>query len=226
MALVRLATMPAGDQVEQLLARIDALERKLAGEVPGGGSAAPPAGREGGGAAGSGGRPTRGTPRAGRGGPGPSPESAAAPARTLEAPLHRTPDAPLPIVFDRLRAFAQESNRGLFASLEGGRLLACGEGALRIALPSGLAARRLEDRRAELEEVCGRFFGGPVQVLLEAPGAGPDAPDPSRGREGEAEEVRRRRLAALAHPAVNDALEILGAEILEIRPLGALGDER
>jgi hypothetical protein len=31
---------------------------------------------------------------------------------------------------------------------------------------------------------------------------------------------RRRRLEALQHPAVNAALEILGGEIVEIRPLG------
>ena len=31
---------------------------------------------------------------------------------------------------------------------------------------------------------------------------------------------RRQRQEALNHPVVNDALEILGAEILEIRPYG------
>jgi len=32
--------------------------------------------------------------------------------------------------------------------------------------------------------------------------------------------VRQRRREALAHPAVNAALEILGGEVVEIRPLG------
>jgi hypothetical protein len=49
--------------------------------------------------------------------------------------------------------------------------------------------------------------------------AGPGDPDPSGRADGE-EELRRRRREALAHPAVNAALEILGGEVLEIRNLG------
>jgi hypothetical protein len=37
---------------------------------------------------------------------------------------------------------------------------------------------------------------------------------------GDDETVRRRRRDALAHPAVNTVLEILGGEVVEIRPQG------
>jgi DNA polymerase-3 subunit gamma/tau len=256
MAVVRLASLPPGDQVEELLARIDALERRLRGESPGpesgsgagGGSRAPgPAPRP----AASGGGPRRASERA------EAPPSAASSAASAPAPLpapaaaseppraaapalaaEEPPDAEEPtdleepphpaeaagaaspaLVFDRLRAFAQQANRGLFAAFEGGRIVERRPGHLRIALPSATAARRLELRAAEVDEVCSRFFGHAVRVALEVEGAnGASAParDPAEANA----EVRRRRHEALQHPAVNAALEVLNAEIVEIRPLG------
>jgi hypothetical protein len=121
-------------------------------------------------------------------------------------------------VFDRLRSFAQDENRGLFAALEGGRLLAKSNDALRIALPSAIATRRLEARKLDLESVCARFFGKPVRVELEVAASSGAAQSSAKAADGEL--ARKRRQDALAHPAVNAALEILGAEIGEIRPLG------
>jgi hypothetical protein len=141
--------------------------------------------------------------------PQPAPEAAAETAPPAA-------DAPLPLVFDRLRNFAQEANRGLFAALEGGRLLAAGD-PVRIALPSAIAVRRLESRLAELESVLARFFGAPRRVALETDGA---AGEPVRRAAGPDPLAQRRRKEALDHPAVNQALEILEGEILEIRPLG------
>jgi hypothetical protein len=126
--------------------------------------------------------------------------------------------APLPVIFDRLRGFAQRENRSLFAALAGGRLLERTATQVRIALPEGFGARRLESRLGELEAVCARFFGVPLRVKLETEPqkagvpAGPCAPDP--------EDARRRRQEALDHPGLHAALEILGGEIVEIRPLG------
>jgi hypothetical protein len=127
-----------------------------------------------------------------------------------------TPLASLPAVFDRLRNFAQEANRGLFAALEGGRIVARTDETIRLALPSAIAVRRLESRLDELASVVGRFFGQPLRVVLEAEGGPSEAarasgPDPL---------AKRRRQEALDHPTVNQALEILEGEILEIRPLG------
>jgi DNA polymerase-3 subunit gamma/tau len=222
MAVVRCATLAPGDRVEELLARIDSLEKRLAGaggDEPGGGSGPARPGRPG--RAGAAARQTRGS------------EASAAEAATAPEPLEPEPraeaepapepagetllEAPLAQVFDRLRSFAQQENRGLFAALEGGRLAARTEQTLRLALPSALAVRRLEGRLAELSAVVERFFGKALRVLLEVeerPGEAaprPAGPDPL---------AQRRRQQALNHPAVNQAREILEGEIVEIRPLG------
>ncbi|HEU4429559.1 MAG TPA: DNA polymerase III subunit gamma/tau, partial [Myxococcota bacterium] len=277
-ALVRLATMPSGDEVDALLGRIDALEKRLRGESPepsgppGGGSGA---GRRASSAASSPARsgaspradaaPTTASRRLEPARPAASPPAAAthspqseATAATapvvvgqdppaprdsylleeeepplpdeasaeayagFEAPPRGSGPAPLPQVFDRLRAFAQQENRGLFAALEGGRLVSKNEEALRIALPSGIASRRLEARKADLESVCARFFGKPLRVEIAAELANAPAQAAAKAA-GDSELARKRRQDALAHPAVNAALEILGAEIDEIRPLGSSG---
>jgi DNA polymerase-3 subunit gamma/tau len=233
MALIRLATMPSGDDVAALLGRLDALERRLAGEAPPG----PPRGGGGGGGA----RRKAQAPRAERSAesaeperrraqraaapepaaprtaapqPQPQPEAAAA-AEPDEAPTVAA-DAPLDVVFDQLRRFAQESNRGLFAALEGGRLAARTGERLRIVLPEAFAARRLEARRSDLESVCRSFFGQPIRVEVECEGEEPAAP---AARREESDLARRRHQQALDHPALNDTLDILGGEIVEIRPL-------
>jgi DNA polymerase-3 subunit gamma/tau len=217
MAVVRLATLPEGDEVARLLTRLDALERRLAGDGgpgPGPGGGAPP--------------PRRGAARRGGGGPrdggrsaAPTP-AASAPAPGTEAPPEPGPppaeDAPPALVYDRLRGFAEQANRGLFASLAGGRLVEHEPGRIAIALPSAFHARRLSDRRTELEAVCARFFGRPVRVEVRSQTGGNGEAAPSAdGRQL----ARQRRQAALGHPAVNVALQELQAEIVEIRPLGS-----
>jgi DNA polymerase-3 subunit gamma/tau len=224
MAVVRCATLAPGDQVEELLARLDGLERKLAG---GGGSGGPGGGELPSRKPGEARRPARAEPERSReAGPARAePERSAAPpapeppaAEQPEAELGQpAADASLPVVFDRLRGFAQQANRGLFAALEGGRLVARTGETVRIALPSSIAVRRLEARLAELEGVVQRFFGGPLRVVLESDGAAAEAAPRAAGPDPTAQ---RRRQEALNHPAVNQALEILQGEILEIKPLG------
>ena len=240
MAVVRCATLAPGDRVEELLARIDGLERKLAGAGGGergpdgsGGSSKPGETRR---AASGASEDKMAAPRRGPAQESapvtapatPTPAPTAPPLATTAPPLATAPPAdaepdsdaepaPLAQVFDRLRAFAQEANRGLFAALEGGRLAARTEETLSIALPSAIAVRRLESRMGELAAVCERFFGKAQSVRLEVEGAAsaatprPAGPDPV---------AQRRRQEALNHPAVNQALELLEGEILEIRPLG------
>jgi|GEM_PF-624980 len=254
MALIRLAGMPSGDQVTQLLTRLDHLERQLRGESSpaASGSDGGDGGGNRGGTGRSGSTPRQGTRRQGtahrpkappaqpeRQAPDPpertQPTASALGARSepqaSEAHDRMSPPTsqagladdtfPLHLIFDRLRAFAQEANRGLFAALEGGHLVEKGTGDVRIALSSPTAVRRLESRHAELEAICAAFFGTPMRVALEVDHAGPSPPaDQAEPSEAGAEQ-RRRRQQALQHPFVNDALEILGGEILEIRPLGA-----
>ncbi|HVN40795.1 MAG TPA: DNA polymerase III subunit gamma/tau [Myxococcota bacterium] len=197
MAVLRLATLPEGDDVARLLSRLDELERRLAGE--GGGDDGP-------------------TPRSGGGAPaksgarGPRSDASAPTSRSAEASANAAPASP-GAVFDRLRAFAREQSPGIYAALEGGRIAERSGDALILAVPS-FAAQRLRERAAALDELASRFFGAPLRVrIAEEGGAAAVAPsDP--------EAVRLRRQAALNHPGVARALDILGGEILEIRPLG------
>jgi DNA polymerase-3 subunit gamma/tau len=209
MAVVRLATLPAGDEVAALLSRLEALEARLRGAGSAGG--APPA-------------PASRTPERPRGGGGGSPSRDAAPvpgaAGSEPAPL---PDAaveslPPALIFDRLRAFAGKQDPGLFAALDGGRLVRIEGSRLCLSVPAGFAARRLEQKREALERCCEAFFGRPMAIELEVPAEAPAA-DSARGSDAEA--LRRLRQQALSHPAVNAALELLEAEIVEIQPLGA-----
>ncbi|MDH3521552.1 MAG: hypothetical protein OEM49_13955, partial [Myxococcales bacterium] len=206
MAVVRLAAMPSTDEVSRLLSRLDALERKLGGAAGNGapdggpGDAEPPRRRP----PATGRRPTQASQRSAADAPMP----AAAPA-----------GAPLPVVFDRLRAFTREESPAIYAALEGGKLLACSEGALGISVPEAFAAERLREKAAALEALATRFFGRATAVRVElVPDAAAQASEAARRPDPEA--VRQRRQAALNHPAVGHALDIMGGEIVEIRPLG------
>jgi DNA polymerase-3 subunit gamma/tau len=201
MALVRLATLPAGDEVAALLSRLEALEARLRGAGPAG-SPPPAPGRA----------PER--PRAGGGGSPPPPAvEDASPLAGAEA--ERLPPA---VVFDRLRAFAGKQDPGLFAALSGGRLVRIEASRLCLSVPAGFAARRLEQKREPLERCCESFFGRRVAIELEIPA---EAPAEGAARGSDAEALRRLRQQALQHPAVNAALELLEAEIVDIQPLGA-----
>jgi len=200
MAIVRLATLPAGDDVAALLSRLEALEARLRGAGPPGSPSAP-----------QGRSPERPRPTS-AGKASAASESAASEEGPALASL------PPAVVFDRLRAFAGKQDPGLFAALDGGELAQNEASRLRIRVPAGFGARRLEQKRAALEQCCERFFGRPVAVELEIVGATPEAP--SIAQASSAEALRRVRQQALSHPAVNAALEVLEGEIVEIRPLG------
>jgi hypothetical protein len=89
---------------------------------------------------------------------------------------------------------------------------------LRLEAPNGFAKQRLEDRASDLESICSGFFGEPTRIevaeVKQAPPAGPAV----RG-----EDTRRLKQEALNNPLVNSALEILQADIVEIRPVSGRG---
>jgi DNA polymerase-3 subunit gamma/tau len=257
LALVRLATLAPGDDVGQLLARLDALERRLAdgpASDPGGGSAPPgparPPRR-----ASSRGVPAAGAAPAQTSAPEEPPETAPAravdpgpagePPHAEERPAHAAEsgadleagpwdpepesaapapplDAPLAVVFDRLRAFAGRGNRGLAAALAGGRLAERSAGQIKIEAPSRFAAERLADRREALDAACARFFGHPIRVEIETRS---DTPPPI-ARHEDREAARRLRERALENAALDTALEVLEAKILDIRPAPGGGSPR
>jgi len=201
LAVVRLATMADGDDVGRLLARLDALERRLAGEGGAEGGAPPAAGGPAPAAGGS------ERPRSGGG------------TRRSESAIADSPQAAPPAaVLDRLRAFARAAEPSIFAALDGAELIERSDEQLRIRVPEPFAARRLRERQSALDALAASFFGRATRVLIEdAPAAGA-ALVPGAAPSGEA--ARQRKQEALNDPAVGRALEILGADIVEIRPLG------
>ena len=217
MAVVRLATMPAGDDVQSLLSRIAALEKRLksgGGGAPGDGGGSRAAARKG----------SSAQPRART-----APVEAPAALKTAEprdtepktlAPPDFDPDppaadAPLPVIFDRLRAYFRRADPGLSGALDGGRLLTCTDGKLRFEVPRAFAARRLEARREVFEGILERFFGRPTVFVVAT-----EAAANSRAGDREPEALRSLRQHALNNPGVNAALDVLQGEIVEIRPLG------
>lgn len=251
MAAVRLATMEAGDDVERLLSRLDALERRQRSapqtQAPpppasgGGGGARRPATSGGPGASSLQASPTPSSPGpgpsysgggGGGGGNGGAQALAQKPVPTVPRPVGTLASAPLEVVFDRLKAMAEEANRTLFLPLESGELLENQPGRISIALPSGFGTSRLQQRITELESVCASLFGQPTHVQIEVreiagknPATGlPKKPD-VKARKARDERVRLQRQNALEHPALNQAIQILGAEILEIRPMEGESDE-
>jgi len=207
MAVVRLATMPPGDDVAKLLARIDALERRLSGEARK---------TTGSGSGGSGEAQAPRAQPAKRGKTGATEEGAGETRAESDANLPEDSSTSAATVYDRLRSLAQEQNRGLFAALQGGRLVAREAGRVEIELPTSVATRQLETRIGDLEQVCERFFGEPTRVTLSTRGSATPEPESGPGED----QARRQRQEALSHPNVNQALEILSGEIVEIRPLG------
>ncbi|MEE3329008.1 MAG: DNA polymerase III subunit gamma/tau [Myxococcota bacterium] len=229
MAVVRLATLPSGEDVAELVEQLKQLERKLArgGAGGGGGVQAAPI--------------TKTTPPA----KAPRPGASAAPIPSEPAPPRESPiaepaapspktapaspppqaevepGAPLGVVMDRLKAFAQKEDRALFSSLDAARLLDRSEGSLRIAIPNAFHRKRIEGQIETLQGTVERFFGKRLTVEIVAGQTetkSATAP-PSVGEKRERD--RRQRNAALNHPAINMGLEELRGEIVEIRPLGS-----
>jgi DNA polymerase-3 subunit gamma/tau len=227
MAVVRLASLPEGEDAQALLARLDALERRLAEEPPAspGASRSRTGGPGGGGPAPRAGERSRGGGPASRSSPEPedAPEEAADAVEESAAPAepHLGPDAPLAVVFDRLRVLARREDRALAGALDGGELVELSNERLCLALPNAFAARRLERRAPDLERLASRLFGRPVRVVVRGPEEAPPGEAAQRGVESDL--ARRRRQEALDHPAVNSVLEVLGGDVEEIRPLGPAG---
>jgi hypothetical protein len=127
-------------------------------------------------------------------------------------------DVAHPALFERLRAFARESNPAIHAALEDGEIVSHDRGLVRIRVPAAFAARRLQERTDALAEIASRFFDATTRVEIAdaeelAPAAGTLA--------GGDDDLRRRRQAALNDPGVSRALEVLDGEIVEILPFGA-----
>ena len=276
MAVIRLATLPTGDDAGQLLARLDQLERRLSGgkgpTLPGGGTS----GGAGGGSA------NRGQPVSERGprkrtesrpaaesrskAVDPPPDSASTSTRSANPAENSTPSstagptssptstraskdgASVPAakapsltesptgsrqksrsgvselgggaspeaIFDRLRAKALEADRSRYASLEGTELISIEGNTIALGVTAPFHAERLRARIDDLEAFAGELLGQPTRIIVEILTARSHQEETSESRE----QSRKRRQEALNSEPVNLAIEVLGAEIVEIRPLG------
>lgn len=243
MAVIRLATLPSGDDAGQLLARLDQLERKLSAENR------PPTqgGGQGGSQGGGGGSTNRDRPISDRGPrrrtesrpasksepkatdtPPASPRASSAPERPARpakpSGAESSPSAPSPLgggaspeaIFDRLRAKALEADRSRYASLEGTELISIKGNTIELGVSAPFHAERLRDRISDLEAFAGNLLGQPTRITVEVHTARSRQEETSESRE----HSRKRRQEALNSEPVNLAIEILDAEIVEIRPLG------
>ena len=166
MAVVRLATLPAGDEVAALLARLEALEARLRGAGPGrlAARACEPRRRE---------RPPRraaarsAVRRAGEAAPLPDAAGAGSGARCRARAARIAPAGGGLRPPARLRAAAGSG------PLRGARGRTAGphRGARLCArVPAGFARAPARAKRAPLERCCARFFGRPMAIELEIAG--------------------------------------------------------
>jgi DNA polymerase-3 subunit gamma/tau len=233
MTLVKMATLPEAAPLEDLLTRLEDMERRLASA---GGE--PPTSR---GPAGQGRASAAAAPRPGSGvasatgtsmhpstrvvtTAGASATSPPAPG-TTSAPVPSTTSAPAPEPsgpvgsWETLLAAAQ-AKASLRMALVGCRLLAEGADTLHIGVESELQQRALgePEQLGLLQGIAARSYGGPrrieVSVLKVA------AEDAQALKAAVAARARELSERARASPALRSALEILGGEITDVRPRG------
>jgi hypothetical protein len=119
-------------------------------------------------------------------------------------------------IFDRLRAKALEADRSRYASLEGTELISIKGNTIELGVSAPFHAERLRARIHDLEAFAGHLLGQPTRITVEIRAARSHQEETSESRE----HSRKRRQEALNSEPVNLAIEILDAEIVEIRPLG------
>ncbi len=124
--------------------------------------------------------------------------------------------APPSALFDRLRAKALELDRARYASLEHAECLAVAGDLLRLSVATSFHAERVRARGSDLERIAKDLFGRAIRIEVELQTVKTQAEESAESRE----RSRRRRQEALNSEPVNLAIEILDAEIVEIRPLG------
>jgi DNA polymerase-3 subunit gamma/tau len=234
MTLVKMATMPDAAPVDQLIARLEAMERRLGGggEPPGRGSVPRP-----------GETPTTSAPapRAGTPARAPGAPTAAAAVMTPAAAARPAPAAS-PIAREAARPrppspasvgvgpaangtsgwagflAAAQSKISLKVYLNGSRLLEESDEILHIGVENELALRALKDpdSMAVLQELANRSYGGTRRVQLSV--AKPPAEEIAMRMA--ADDARRREINERAERSVSvrAAIDILGGEVTDVRP--------
>jgi DNA polymerase-3 subunit gamma/tau len=230
MTLVKMATMPDAPPVEELLGRLEEMERRLAG---GGGE--PPAGR------GPDGRSRAAAPSrasAGAGAPlrseAPASVASVTPASVLAgasvtegtsgtsaASTSGTPAVAASASGSGWTAFlaAAQAKVSLRMSLLDSRPIEESAERLHIGLATELAERALRSEMTVLTELAARAYGGPRRVELSVV-----RPASSAAPVTAAARTRELTDRARSSPTVKSAVEILGGEITDVRPRSRGGE--
>jgi DNA polymerase-3 subunit gamma/tau len=242
MTLVKMATMPDAPPVEDLLTRLEEMERRLAGD--GGGE--PPSGRgaEGRGRAGAGVRAPAAAGAAARADTGATSRAEAwvppAPVEARHGEPRRASDGATIAAGDRggrdatngVVPSSAESGRGwsgfvAAAHAKGLRMFLVGSHPLEesaervhIGLATELAEQTLRPQIGMLAELVAAAYGGPRRVELSVVRATAPAATPASAAARSRELDERAR----SSPTVRSALEVLGGEITDVRPRSRGGE--
>jgi len=197
MMMVRMATLEPVLAVDQVLARLDEIEKGLGRPTLAAPSRPAPPGPP----------PAASAPKANGGG-----ESASKPAPPPPPPPRSAEPEPVAANgggWDELLGFVQQKKLGLYLTLTHARYVGGGAGQLVLGVAKEKFRSELSSRttQSQLESFCSEFYGTPTRVRIEAVSeevVPPTAPP-------QASEM-------LEHPSVKAAVEILGGEVREIRP--------
>jgi DNA polymerase-3 subunit gamma/tau len=201
MTIVRMATLEPVLPVDEVLARLEEIERSLA--AASGASAKAPHGAP---PSPHGDAPSERRARS---------EARAPVARALEggggSAVAAANEGPVGADhrWDELLAYVQAKKIGLYMSLSHARLLRAAAGTLVLGVAKEKFRSELTSRTtlSQLEALVTEFYGAPTRVRIEAT---PEEGTPSRPQPSTAE--------VLEHPSVKAAVEILGGEVREVRP--------
>jgi DNA polymerase-3 subunit gamma/tau len=217
-ALLKLVSLEPTVGLDALTARLEALAARLgsggpAGSGPGGFS--PPGSR----------------PRAAQPG-APRPQAAPVqPAPVQPAPVQPAPVQPAPVqparvapddpqAWERLVQFVNQRRPSLGSFLSHASLRCFEPGRVRISVePGSFFADQIRAKRNQndLNKFASELLGGPTEVVVEDRGA-EDAPTLSQAREqAQTEAVDEARKRAIAHPMVQEAIRVFGAEVEAVR---------
>lgn len=247
MTLVRLATQEPLVPIAEITAKLEALEAKLdetpgAGRsnTPGGGSrqatspgprtSSPPRSRPGGGRRGKTAQglgtsemPATGTPVGGEG-----PAGTGVNEQDQENPIGNGPAAQVPgratgdpdqaVPWSDFLSLVQGEKKTLYMTLATSRCMNIGPETLTIGVESDVYARELarHETRHIVEELAQRFFGRQLSVRIESVPVGAVGVGAGQAASPLQQEEQLKRDAE-KHPAVQDALRVLGGEIRAVR---------
>ncbi|HTZ39887.1 MAG TPA: DNA polymerase III subunit gamma/tau [Syntrophales bacterium] len=122
--------------------------------------------------------------------------------------------------WEEFKKFVKRKSQPLWAKIEPGKLLGFGDGTLRVGFPKGylfLDFFNERPQREKIEEMAREFFRQPVTLLVETIENGPgEANGPARNglNHNRANHVRRE---ALNHPLLQKVMDVFeGAEVQEV----------